>query len=173
VKNEFGDYEIKVEQREVVPAHFMYHITPAKFDTIQEQVKISSPAAQLKLTPPKYEVRSKVISKSAEEGFSMNGFYRARSFYANKYDKPRKSDKRTDFRPTIYWNTNVDIGNSGTKTLTFYNSDASTTFRTVLEGFSEKGGIAQTTHKHHTQIPLGMDVKVPSNILLGDKVSIG
>ena len=172
VKNEHGDYEIKMEQREVVPPHFMYHITPAKFDTIQEQVKISSPGEQLKLTPPKYEVQSKTITKSAEEGFTMNGFYRARSFYANKYDKPRKSDKRTDFRPTIYWNTNVNIGNSGTKTLTFYNSDATTTFRTALEGFSDKGDIAHATHKHHTQMPLSMDVKIPSNILLGDKVSI-
>ncbi len=172
VKNIHGGYEIKVEKIEVIPEYFKYEITPAKFDTIQEQVKISSPREAVEWTPAKYEVRSKVISKPAKEGFTMNGFYRARTFYANKYDKPVRSVKREDFRPTIYWNTNVNIDNSGTKTLEFYNSDASTTFRTVLEGFSEKGGIAHATHKHHTQIPLGMDVKVPTNMLVGDKVSI-
>ena len=172
VKNATGDYEIEVEKIEVVPEHFIYKITPAKFDTIQEQVKISSPREEIEWIPAKYEVRSKIISKPTTEGFTMNGFYRARTFYANKYDKPRRSDKREDFRPTIYWNTNVNIGNSGTTTFEFYNSDATTTFRTVLEGFSEKGNIGHATHKHHTQIPLGIDIKVPTNVLVGDKLSI-
>ena len=150
VKNEAGDYEIEVEKIEVVPAHFVYAVRPARLDTIQEQVKISSPVEQVEFTPAKYEIRSKTISKPTTEDLVMNGFYRARSFYVPKYDKPTPDDSK-DFRPTIYWKTNVDIGKNGTTTFTFYNSDAKTTFHTVLEGFSENGGVGYARHEHTTE----------------------
>ncbi len=172
VKNKAGDYETKIEKIEIKPKHFIYEVTQAEYEESEEKIKVSSPHDGIEVLPAEYTVQSKYVEREAEKGLEINGYYRARTFYAPKYEKPVQTKERNDFRPTVYWNTNVNVGKDGKKTLEFYNSDAMTTFRAILEGFSSNGNVGCSTHKYFTQMPLGMDVKVPAGVLVGDKVAI-
>ena len=53
--------------------------------------------------------------------------------YTQGYDGPR-----TDFRETIYWNPSVKTDADGTPTVTFFVSDAVTSFRATAEGVSAR-----------------------------------
>ena len=66
------------------------------------------------------------------------GFHQPEAFYAPAYEQkeqPIPADQRTDFRKTLYWNPEVETGMDGTAKVSFYTSDALTSFRATLEGF--------------------------------------
>jgi alpha-2-macroglobulin-like protein len=95
----------------------------------------------------------------------------ARRFYAPKYNSLQASE-RNDFRETIYWNPVVQTDRNGIATLSFYNSDASTTFRAIAEGigYNGKPGRAETTYA--AQSPMSVDAKIPPYLTVGDKALI-
>ncbi len=101
-----------------------------------------------------------------------NGFYIAREFYVPKYKSKIKGEARNDFRPTIYWNPNVETDENGNATVEFYNSDDLTTFKVTIEGITEDGKIGNNTHTYFTQMPFGMRTKFPTQVLVGDKLTI-
>lgn len=98
-------------------------------------------------------------------------YYRAREFSAPNYENQQEVDVRTDFRSTIFWDGNVEVGNNGLATVEFYNSDEVTSFRTIVEGVGV-GMIGRTEYTHFTQLPFSMAVKVPSQVVFGDKIEI-
>jgi hypothetical protein len=99
-------------------------------------------------------------------------YYRARQFAAPVYDKQETVENRTDFRNTIYWNPDVEIDRSGTKTLEFFASDDITSFRTTVEGISTDGSIGRTEKNFFTQLPFAMSTKIPVEVATEDHVSI-
>ncbi|MFO0356337.1 MAG: MG2 domain-containing protein [Sphingobacteriaceae bacterium] len=99
-------------------------------------------------------------------------YYRARQFAAPKYDKQENVENRTDFRNTIYWNPNVEIGHTGKKTIEFYTSDDITSFRTTIEGLSADGSIGRVEKNFFTQLPFAMSTKIPVEVATEDFVSI-
>lgn len=101
-----------------------------------------------------------------------NVYYRARQFYAPKYENQEKVEVRTDFRNTIYWNPNVEIGYSGKKTIEFYTSDDITSFRTTVEGISNDGSVGRVEKNIFTQLPFAMSTKIPVEVATEDFVSI-
>ncbi len=171
-KDKDGNFQSVSKKIEISPKHFIYEVAQAEYEESEEKFKISGSYDILEIVPATYEVASRYKKRNVLKGLEVNGFYRARSYYAPKYDKPKKSKERSDFRPTIYWNTNVNVGESGSKTLEFYNSDAMTTFRASLEGFANTGQIGCSTHKFSTTMPLSMDIKTPANVIQGDKIAI-
>jgi len=103
------------------------------------------------------------------------GFYQPEEFYAPAYDRqtqPFPPAQRTDFRKTLYWNPAVETGIDGTAKVSFYTSDALTSFRATLEGFGQDGGIGRGTKIFSNEIPLGMNVKIPARVLMGDELQI-
>ncbi len=74
---------------------------------------------------------------------AQNVYYRARQYYAPNYEKQENVETRTDFRNTIYWNPNVEVGYSGKKSIEFYASDDITSFRTTVEGIGTDGTIGR------------------------------
>lgn len=101
-----------------------------------------------------------------------NLYYRARQYYAPNYDKQENVENRTDFRNTIYWNPNVEIGYSGKKTIEFYASDDITSFKTTVEGISADGSIGRTEKNFFTQLPFAMTTKIPVEVATEDFISI-
>lgn len=101
-----------------------------------------------------------------------NGFYVAREFYVPKYKAKIKGEARNDFRPTIFWNPNVETDENGNATVEFYNSDDLTTFKVTVEGITTNGKIGNNTHTYFTQMPFGMRTKFPTQVLMGDKLTI-
>ncbi|MBK9286021.1 MAG: hypothetical protein IPM51_17125 [Sphingobacteriaceae bacterium] len=110
-----------------------------------------------------------------EEDFSQpiqNVYYRARQFQAPKYDKQENVETRTDFRNTIYWNPNIEVGYSGKKVIEFYASDDITSFRTTVEGIASNGNIGRTEKTFFSQLPFAMTTKIPVEVATEDFVSI-
>jgi hypothetical protein len=99
-------------------------------------------------------------------------YYRARVFYAPSYEKQETVENRTDFRNTIYWNPNIEVGYSGKKTIEFYASDDITSFRTTIEGVSNDGTIGRFEKNFFTQLPFAMSTKIPVEVATEDYVSI-
>jgi hypothetical protein len=103
---------------------------------------------------------------------AQNVYYRARTYFAPKYEKQEAVENRTDFRNTIYWNPNVEVGYSGKKTIEFYASDDITSFRTTLEGIGNDGTIGRTEKNFFSQLPFAMTTKIPVEVATEDFVSI-
>ncbi|WP_317896545.1 MG2 domain-containing protein [Aurantibacillus circumpalustris] len=101
-----------------------------------------------------------------------NLYYRAREFSAPNYEKQQIVDVRSDFRNTIYWNPNIEIGYSGRKTIEFYNSDDITSFKTIIEGISNDGMIGRAEKLFFTQLPFQMSTKIPVEVATEDLLSI-
>ncbi|MEO5891154.1 MAG: TonB-dependent receptor plug domain-containing protein [Ferruginibacter sp.] len=95
----------------------------------------------------------------------------ARKFYVPKY-ATTTTTQRTDFRETIYWNPVVQTGKDGTASVTFYNSDASTTFRAIAEGIAYNGKPGRTEATYAVQNALQVDAKIPPYLTVGDKALV-
>lgn len=109
---------------------------------------------------------------SAEEKPVGTVYYRARQFYAPSYEKKENVQTRSDFRNTIYWNPNIEIGYSGKKTIEFYASDDITSFRTTVEGIAADGMVGRTEKTFFTQLPFELTTKIPVEVATDDLLSI-
>ncbi|MEM9821742.1 MAG: carboxypeptidase-like regulatory domain-containing protein, partial [Bacteroidota bacterium] len=121
--------------------------------------------------------RLQTAEMNAEQIYALNfrkGYYRARQFYQPKYEAQSTKTKisRDDFRPTVYWNPEVNIDRNGRAELEFFTSDEMTTFRATLEGLTSDGSIGRKAHFFYSQLPFGMDVKVPHRVLSGDAMTL-
>ncbi|NUM51926.1 MAG: hypothetical protein HUU48_12515 [Flavobacteriales bacterium] len=99
-------------------------------------------------------------------------YYRARKFAAPEYNQNEQIEIRTDFRNTIFWEPNLEIGKSGKATVEFYASDDITSFRAIAEGIAVDGMIGRSEQTIYTQLPFAMHVKVPVEVATEDLVSI-
>ncbi|MBL7933434.1 MAG: hypothetical protein JNL60_16125, partial [Bacteroidia bacterium] len=99
-------------------------------------------------------------------------YYRARQFPIPTYENSTNVELRTDFRNTIYWNSNVEIGFSGKKTIEFYTSDDITSFRTTVEGINTNGDVGRVEETFFTQLPFSMTTKIPVEVATEDLLSI-
>jgi hypothetical protein len=118
------------------------------------------------------EAKDQVAQKVALLQQNATVYYRAREFAAPVYDRQENVETRTDFRNTIYWNPNVEIDRSGSKTLEFYTSDDITSFRTTVEGVGSDGSVGRTEKNFFTQLPFAMTTKIPVEVATEDHVSI-
>ena len=102
-------------------------------------------------------------------------FHTPRQFYVPKYAGDRSKiapATRNDFRKTIFWKPDLKLDRRGKATIEFYNSDAITTFRASIEGLGTDGSIGRAEHRFYTQLPFGMDVKIPDHLLTLDHLTI-
>lgn len=111
-------------------------------------------------------------NKSKIANVRGNKYYRARQYAAPVYKGDENVEVRTDFRNTIYWNPNVEIGHTGKRTLEFYASDDITSFRITAEGLGTDGSIGRTEKNIFTQLPFAMSTRVPVEVATEDIVSI-
>ena len=91
------------------------------------------------------------------------------------FPKPRyKSDfkgKRTDFRETVYWAPRVRTGDDGQASVSFYLSDAVTSFRIFAEGVGR--GLAGRTEKvFKSSLPFSMHIKLPVEVSARDRMNL-
>ncbi|TPN88882.1 TonB-dependent receptor plug domain-containing protein [Aquimarina algicola] len=96
--------------------------------------------------------------------------YTPKEFYAPVYDNTNISQERTDFRQTIYWNPIVQTDDKGEASLSFYNSDAITSFKVIAEGIGFNGLVGRTEKDYSTKKLLSIDVKTPNYMALRDTV---
>lgn len=95
----------------------------------------------------------------------------ARRFYAPVYETTA-TETRTDFRETIYWNPVIQTNKTGEASFSFYNSDASTTFRAIAEGIGYNGLTGRAESTFSTQAAMTVDAKIPPYLTVGDRALI-
>ncbi|WP_158617943.1 TonB-dependent receptor plug domain-containing protein [Chitinophaga lutea] len=99
-------------------------------------------------------------------------FTPVRRFQAIQYETAYYVAERTDFRETIYWNPTVQTGKNGEASVSFYNSDATTTFRAIAEGIGFNGKVGREESTYAVQNMLGVDAKIPPYLTVGDNALI-
>ena len=85
--------------------------------------------------------------------------------------QPDYSGPRTDFRETIFWSPAVQTGQDGKAQVSFFLSDAVTSFRVQTEAIG--GGAAgrdETVVK--SSLPFSMAVKLPTEVSEGDRIAL-
>lgn len=96
-------------------------------------------------------------------------YYRARVFPAPVYEST-KTEERVDFRSTIFWKGDIETDSKGRAKIEFYNSDEITAFRSIVEGIGIDGLVGRNEQVYYTQLPFSMDIKIPVEVTMGDKV---
>ncbi len=98
-------------------------------------------------------------------------YYRVREFPVKKY-KSTKIKKRTDFRSTAFWDGHVRTNKEGKAKVTFWNTDAITSFKVSTEGISAQGKIGRTETEYFTQLPFSLSTKIPVEVTVGDVFTV-
>lgn len=83
--------------------------------------------------------------------FSPIGFYKARTFYAPKYDSPNMNARFPDLRTTIYWNPFVNTDETGKARFDFFNADTKGTYRIVIEGMDNQGHLGREVYNYKVE----------------------
>jgi hypothetical protein len=98
-------------------------------------------------------------------------YVRARVFPDTVYTTTETAT-RNDFRSTLCFKGLVETDRRGVAHVTFYNSDAVTTFRTSVEGIGADGLAGRAEQTHTTALPFSLDVKIPVSVSMGDEVNL-
>jgi hypothetical protein len=77
------------------------------------------------------------------ESAQIIGYSVSRKFYSPKYDSTEPSEKKEDYRNTIYWNPVVQTDSTGVALLEFYNSDEIGDMKIVVEGITADGKLCR------------------------------
>lgn len=93
------------------------------------------------------------------------------AFYAPVYSSTQ-TDKKTDFRNCIYWNSIVQTSSEGKAKFEFYNSDETSTFSILAEGTSFKGDLGSTKYSYVVKEPIQTDLKIPLYVSQEDVIKI-
>lgn len=115
---------------------------------------------------PKTYFAVKAVSRD-----SLESYARARKFSYPVYETTR-TPYRFDYREILYWNPVVETGKNGKARVEFYNSDATTTFRTLTEGISAGGLIGRDETTYATQSMISADAKIPQYLTRTDRMKI-
>ncbi len=78
---------------------------------------------------------------------------------------------RTDFRETVHWAPRVTTGKDGQAMVSFYLSDAVTSFRVFSEGAAQ-GLLGRNEQVFKSSLPFSMSIKLPLEVSAGDKLKL-
>ncbi|HWD89009.1 MAG TPA: hypothetical protein VG367_12830 [Mucilaginibacter sp.] len=90
----------------------------------------------------------KDIASTGVLPITVMGFYKARQFYAPKYEHPNDNLNHKDLRSTIYWQPELTTDKDGNASLSFYNADGTGNYRVIIEGMDGKGNIGRTVYTY-------------------------
>ena len=92
-------------------------------------------------------LNKKDIPSSGVLPIAPMGFYKAREFYAPRYEHAETVDKRQDLRSTIYWNPEIKTGKDGNAAFNFYNADGAGTYKVTVEGIDNNGNLGRQVYR--------------------------
>ncbi len=79
------------------------------------------------------------------------GYYKAREFYAPKYDHTENAFNREDLRSTIYWNPELVTDKDGNASFDYYNADGTGSYRVVVEGIDVNGNLGRQVYRYKVE----------------------
>ncbi|RKR85612.1 TonB-dependent receptor-like protein [Mucilaginibacter gracilis] len=91
------------------------------------------------------------VSADGVLSFKPKGLYKAREFYAPRYDDPKINKSIADLRSTIYWNANIITDKDGKAAVEFFNADNPGTYRAVIEGIDTDGNMVRRVYRYKVE----------------------
>ncbi len=79
---------------------------------------------------------------------TLEGFYKARTFYSPKYNLKNINSKQPDLRSTIYWNPEIKTDGNGNAFIDYYNADNTGTYKIIIEGIDDKGNLGRQVYRY-------------------------
>jgi hypothetical protein len=70
----------------------------------------------------------------------IEGFHLPEEFYSTKYNLLNINDEQPDYRPTLFWNPNLDMENNQAQ-FEYYSSDFMSDYAIIVEGITSRGKI--------------------------------
>ncbi len=93
--------------------------------------------------------------------------------YAHKNRPDRRSNERTDFRETLYWNAGIRTNpRNGTAEVEFDLSDSVTTFRVSADAFANNGALGAAEAEIKSVEPFYIAPKMPVSVVAGDRIEL-
>jgi hypothetical protein len=83
--------------------------------------------------------------------YAPKGYYKAREFYAPKYDDPKTNTQMQDLRSTIYWAPGLLTDKDGNTSMSFFNADAKGTYRVIIEGIDAEGNLGRQVYRYKVE----------------------
>jgi hypothetical protein len=83
--------------------------------------------------------------------FTPKGFYKAREFYAPKYDYAPAAAGPADLRGTIFWKPELITAKDGIASFDFYNADGTGTYKVTIEGIDSKGNLGRQVYRYKVE----------------------
>ncbi|MCA8964533.1 MAG: hypothetical protein KDC48_06595, partial [Planctomycetes bacterium] len=108
----------------------------------------------------------------ADGTFALPRISQAVRVYAHQFTA---HDGRTDFTPTIYWNSLLATDQSGKASVSFSTSDAVTTWQVHADAHAPSGNlgrVGQADATFVTQLPFHLEAKLPDEVSAGDELSL-
>lgn len=131
---------------------------------VTEQIEaVVSPQIELKVVP------------KGQDALYYGKIYYAPDYseYHRKKSKPYKSIPiRKDFRNTVYWQPYVSTDSMGKAKILYFHSDATGTFRILMEGVGKGGKLGRAEQTYTVQMPFELEVKMPKFLCSGDTLDL-
>ncbi|WP_428330734.1 carboxypeptidase-like regulatory domain-containing protein [Mucilaginibacter sp.] len=83
--------------------------------------------------------------------YKAKGFYKAREFYAPKYEHAPLNNDYKDLRTTIYWNPEIVTHPNGKAVFEYYNADGTGNYRLIIEGMDDKGNLGRQVYRYKVE----------------------
>jgi hypothetical protein len=74
---------------------------------------------------------------------TLNGFYKAREFYAPRYDASYTENEHRDLRSTIYWKPELTTDKDGKAIFDYFNADGVGKYKVIVEGIDSNGNLGR------------------------------
>lgn len=164
---EDAEFAVDVVAEEEVAAAMDVEPVPIEEEGSEEDVKEKDMVATK--TGDLRDAAFKAFDKNAEQQNKIT-YYRAKEFPKRQYTA--EDSTRSDFASTVYWNGNVQTDRNGRARVEFVTNDLISSFKTTVEGFGDDGSVGRTEYSFTTNQPFSIDVKVPAELVAGDKLFI-
>jgi hypothetical protein len=126
----------EIEMIDIVDPGFRRGFSLGRLGVVDEGGLIAIYKKAVPVGPYKYQ-RGRLIP-------GIKGFNLPKKFYSPEYTLENINSPKPDFRPTLYWNPEVNLVN-GKATLDFFTADASADYVVYMEGITRNGRICYGT----------------------------
>jgi uncharacterized protein YfaS (alpha-2-macroglobulin family) len=158
-------------KNEIAAEKPMADAVPGRFAGVAKDIPAAEPVELALEQDADFAEAKKERAFAAEEvqGRRAAPMIAARVFPAPDYGGVAVTGPRTDFRETIFWAPQVKTGRDGLATVTFFLSDAITSFRVFAEGMAP-GHLGRKERVISSALPFSMAIKLPLEVSAGDKI---
>lgn len=107
----------------------------------------------------------------ADLGGLFGNFVSVREF-AHQVRPDRKPNDRFDFAETLFWNAAIRTNSNGEATVSFGTSDAVTSFRASVGGYTDTGALGSASTALKSVQPYYVEPKLPLEVTAGDVIRL-